>query len=93
MSPSPPTPTRPRGEQHEREVKRAPALWPAPDLAVLAGVSKAMLREGRSAPPAVPLYDATHHALPPAIALTASPLVGAVVLLGIGLTWPSPHMC
>jgi Domain of unknown function (DUF4260) len=75
--------------RHEREVKRAPALWLVPDLAVLAWVSKDMPRDGCLAPRAVPLSNATHRLLDPAIVLTTSLLVGAVVLLGIGLTWLS----
>jgi len=66
----------------------APALWLVPDVALLAGLSKDMARDGRLAPRAVPLYNALH-ALPGPLALIAAGAVTTPAVLGLGLIWLS----
>lgn len=64
------------------------AAWFAPDLAMLAGLSRDMPRDGRMPPRAVPFYNAAH-ALAGPLALTGLGLLAGPVVLGLGLTWLS----
>lgn len=66
----------------------APALWLAPDLTMLAGLSRDMPRDGRMPARAVPFYNAAH-ALAGPLALTAAGLLAGPLVLGLGLTWLS----
>ena len=64
------------------------ALWITPDIAVLAGITRDMPRDGRLHPRAVPLYNALH-ALPGPFALIALGAVTGPVALGLGVLWLS----
>ncbi len=64
----------------------AALLWLAPDVALLAGMSREFA-DGRLAPRAVPLYNALHHLLGPAL-LGAAAVVGIVSPV-LALAWLS----
>jgi uncharacterized protein DUF4260 len=64
------------------------ALWLAPDLTMLAGLSADLPRDGRMPARAVPYYNAAHRLAGP-LALTAIGAVTGPLALGLGLTWLS----
>jgi len=66
----------------------APLLWLAPDLTMLAGLSRDMPRDGRMARRAVPFYNAAHALFGP-LALSAAGLVAGPLAFGLGLVWLS----
>ena len=45
----------------------APAMWLAPDMTMLAGISRQMPRDGQMVPRAVPFYNAAHRFTEPDI--------------------------
>jgi Domain of unknown function (DUF4260) len=66
----------------------APLLWLAPDVMMLAGLSRDMPHDGRMAPLAVPLCNARHALLGP-LAMSAAGLAAGPAVLGLGLVWLS----
>lgn len=64
------------------------ALWPLPDLALLAGMSREFAAKGPLSPRAVGAYNAVHAFPGPVLAAAAGSLLSPV-LLALGLLWIS----